>query len=127
MKKNNKKITKIQTEVTLDGMMTFSKLENGLHTADFQCCEDVKMETYIAKCKVQCMRDGNVYLEELPKRVKNKALFRDDNCSLSLGRNDRYYFVFSIDASELGRLPGKLLTQSSMIAHKVMQELILKK
>ncbi len=127
MKKNNKKTTKNQREVTLDGMMTFGKLENGLHTADFQCCEDATMESYIAKCRVQCMRDGNVYIEELPRRVKNKALFRDDNCSLSLGRNDRYYFVFSIDASELDSLPAKLTTQSSVIARKVMQELIIKK
>ncbi len=127
MKKNNKKTTKIESEVTLEGMMTFGKLENGLHTADFQCCEDTHLEAYVAKCKVQCMRDGNVYMEELPKRVKNKALFRDDNCSLSLGRNDRYYFVFSIAASELDNLPSKLINQTSMIARKVLQELILKK
>ena len=63
--------------------------ENGLHTADFMCCEDALLEPFRGKCKVQMMRDGNVYITELPKRVRNKALFRDDNCSLSQGRDGR--------------------------------------
>ncbi len=121
-----KKNKNIKSEVTLDGMMTFGKLENGLHMADFQCCEDTHMEAYVAKCRVQRMRDGNVYITELPKQVKNKALFRDDNCSLSLGRNGRYYFVFSIDQSELRMLPAKLISQALSTGRKVISELILK-
>ena len=64
-----------QRQVTLEGMMTFGQLEDGLRTADFQCCEDVEMEVFNGLCKVQMMRDGNVYMTELPKRVRNKPLY----------------------------------------------------
>ena len=108
----------------LDGLMTLGMLENGLRTADFMCCEDVEMEAFIAKCKVQGMRDGNIYMTELPKRMRNKPLFRDDNSSLSLGRNGRYYFYFSLDEDRIGELPEQLVRQASAIAQKVIRELV---
>lgn len=104
--------------------MTFGMLETGLHTADFMCCEDVEMEAFIAKCKVQGMRDGNIYMTEMPKRMRNKPLFRDDNSSLSLGRNGRYYFVFSMSQEQVDELPKELVRQASDIAQKVLRELI---
>lgn len=122
MKKEKKQFGR---QVTLEGMMTFGKLENGLSTADFQCCEDVELEAYIGTCKVQMMRDGNVYITELPKRIRNKALLRDDNCSLSQGQNGRWYFYFSLDEDQLEQLPEKLVRQASAIAQKVMRQLIL--
>ena len=115
-----------ERQVTLDGLMTIGILENGLRTADFMCCEDVEMEAFIAKCKVQGMRDGNIYMTELPKRMRNKPLFRDDNSSLSLGRNGRYYFVFSMPQEQVDELPKELVRQASDIAQKVLRELILK-
>ena len=42
MKNNNKET--IKKQVTLDGLMTIGMSENGLHMADFECCEDVVME-----------------------------------------------------------------------------------
>ena len=125
MKKYHVKKTEISSEknVTLEGMMTFGKLENGLHTADFMCCEDALLEPFTGKCKVQLMRDGNVYITELPKRVRNKALFRDDNCSLSQGRDGRWYFCFSLDEDQLAMLPQKLVTQAGAIAQKVIKKL----
>ena len=121
-------IIKISTEnqVTLDGLMTIGMLENGLHTADFMCCENVEMDAFLGTFKVQGMRDGNVYMTEQPKRVRNKALFRDDNASLSQGQDKRWYFYFSLDEDQLEQLPDKLVRQASAIAQKVLRELILK-
>lgn len=113
----------IKKYVTLDGLMTVGMLENGLRTADFECCEDVEMEPYTTLCKVQGMRDGNVYVSELPKRIRNRAIFRDDNCSLSLGRNGRYYFVFSLPQEMVEELPLRLVRQASAIAQKVIKRL----
>ena len=110
--------------VTLDGLMTIGKLNNGLHTLDFMCCEDVHMDAAVANCKVQLMRDGNVYITELPKRKRNRPMFRDDNCSLSLGRDGRYYFVFSLPEQLVDELPKELVRQASAIAQKVMKNLI---
>ena len=115
------------SEITLEGMMTFGKCENGLHTADFLCCEEATSEPFTAVCKVQAMRDGNVYVTEMPRRVRNKALFRDDNCSLSRGQNGRYYFVFSIDENQLDQLPFRLVRQAGNIAQKVLKEVICRK
>ena len=107
----------------LDGMMVFGELENGLRAAEFECCEDVEMEPFIGNCKVQMMRDGNVYITELPKRIRNKALFREDNSSLSKGQNGRYYFYFSLPVEEVEHLPEKLVKEASAIAGKVIRSL----
>lgn len=108
----------------MNGFMTFIKWANGQHTADFECCDKVKMEPYSAKCKVQGMRDGNVYITELPKRIRNKPMFRDDCCSLTLGHDGRYYFVFSMPGHRLGELPQQLVRQAGAIAQKVIRELL---
>ena len=115
---------KVRNQVTLDGLMTIGMLENGLHTADFECCEDAVMESFTARCKVQLMRDGNMYISELPKRVKNKPIFKIDNSSLSKGRDGKYYFVFMLDEELIRLLPEKLISQASEIAQRVIRELI---
>ena len=113
-----------QRQVTLDGLMTIGMLENGLRTADFMCCEDVEMEAFSGTFKVEGKRDGNVYMTEKPKRIRNKAIFRDDNASLSQGQDKRWYFYFSLDENQLEQLPEKLVHQASAIAQKVIRELI---
>lgn len=115
MKKNNK----TKREVTLDGMMTIGMLENSLRTADFECCEDVEVEAFIGRFKVQCMRDGNVYMEELPKRQKNSPLFRLEHSSLTLGRDGWFYFGFRLPESELMVLPRLLRREATQAAEKV--------
>ncbi len=100
-------------------MMTFGKLDNGLNALDFSSFEAAEMESFVANCKVQAMRDGNVYITELPKRVRNKPLFREDNSSLTLGRDGRYYFVFALPAEQVKALPEMLVHQSLAIAQKV--------
>ena len=119
MKKNSKK--KNQREITLDGLMTIGKSGNNLYQADFQCCEDVKIESFIGRFKVQGMHNGDVYMQELPKRSRNKPLFRLDNSSLSLGRDGRYYFNFRLPESELKALPELLMKDAREAAGKVIK------
>ena len=113
-----------ERQVTLDGLMTIGMLENGLRTADFMCCEDVELDAFSGNFKVEGKRDGNIYMTQLPKRVRNKAIFRDDNASLSQGQDKRWYFYFSLDEDQLEQLPEKLVRQASTIAQKVIRELI---
>ena len=117
-------VKEIVRDVTLDGMMTFSQFENGMRAAQFECCEDVCMEPFSTRCKVQTMRDGNVYITELPRRVRNKALYREDNSSLTLGHDGRYYFSFTLPQEQVGQLPQRLVRQASAIARKVMMDII---
>ena len=109
----------VQEQVTMDGLMTVGKLEDGRRRADFQCCEEVELEKFVGRFKVQGMHDGNLYMEEYPKRVKNKPMFRQDNSSLSLGRNGVYYFVFTLPEGQLAELPEKLVRQANEAAAKV--------
>ena len=119
-------IISTERQVMLDGLMTLGLLENGLRIADFTCCEDVELDAFSGTFKVEGKRDGNVYMTEKPKRIRNKAIFRDDNASLSQGQDKRWYFYFSLDEDQLEQLPEKLVRQASAIAQKVLREIILK-
>ncbi len=110
-------------EITLDGLLTIGKLENGLTTGEFMNCEDARIEPFSGDFRVQGMRDGNVYFTQKPKRVRNTPIFRDDNCSLTKGKNGRYYFLFSLEEERIEELPEELVRQASEIAKKVVREL----
>lgn len=110
----------------IEGSMSFDELDNGLHTADFLAYERVEMEAYAGQFKVQVMRGGDVYMTELPKRIRQKPLFRQDNSSLSLGRDGMYYYVFRLPQAEVDNLPAKLVKEAREAAAKV-QATILKK
>ena len=110
----------------VEGMMAFGKLETGQHTLDFECCEDVVAEAFEGDFHVQAMRDGNVYIteNEQKRRIRNRAIFREDNSSFSLGKDRRYYFYFSLPEQLLDELPHELVRQASVIAGKVLRELL---
>ena len=113
-------------QVMVDGMMAFGKLGTGLRTMDFECCEDVAAEPFSGNFHVQVMRDGNVYMQQNPKRVKNKPVFRDDNASFSIGRNHQVYFVFSMPEALMDEVPQQLVRQAGAIAQKIIKEMLCK-
>ena len=116
--------SRFEKTVTLDGMMTFGETDDGLHALDFAATEVAELEPFTADCRVQGMRDGNVYITQKPKRLRNKPLFREDNCSLTLGRDGRYYFAFSLPAELVKELPDRLVHQSLAIAQKVERHIL---
>ena len=93
MKRNNKK-HQVQRTTTLNGMMTFGLVDNNLHILDF-CSTDFA-------------------------EVRNTPLFREDNCSFSLGQDGRYYFVFTMPQEQVDELPEQLVLQAVAIAQKVI-------
>ena len=113
--------------MTLNGMMVYATTSKGQELAEFECCEDVNLRPYTAKCKVQRMRDGNMYITELKKRVRNTPIFREDNSSLSLGKDGKYYFVFVLPEERADELPNELPYQALAIAEKFDQKLNQKK
>ena len=116
-------------QVMVDGMMAFGKLENGLRTLDFECCEDVVAEAFQGNFHVQGMRDGNVYMTENPKRKRKRKSpeFRDDNCTLSLGTDNNWYFKFVLPDERINELPQLLVRQSGAIAQKVLKKVLFEK
>lgn len=122
MKKIEKKR---KSDINYEGLVSLGELKNGLRVADIVSLDDVEVDNFIGKCKVQILRDGHIYITELPKREKNTPIFRDDNCSLSLGRDGKYYFVFTLPEQLVDELPHQLVRQASAIAQKVLKELIL--
>ena len=95
-------IISTERQVTLDGLLTLGKLENGLRTMDFMCCEDVKMDAFSGNFKVQGMRDGNVYMQERKKRVRNNSLLisKARHGRLSGTRDHAYQLTLKVFASE---------------------------
>ena len=116
--------SRFEKTVTLDGMMTFGETDDGLRALDFAATEAAAVEPFTADCKVQAMRDGNVYITEKPRRQRNKPLFREDNSSLTLGRDGHYYFVFKLSEELVKELPDALVQQSLAIAQKVQRGII---
>ena len=115
--KKTVKITE-EREVTLDGMMTIGKVENNLIRADFGCCEDVEIEPVVGRFKVQIMHNGDIYMQQITKRIKNRPEFREDNSSLTHGRDGYFYVLFRLHESEIAQLPSKLVNQASALAAK---------
>ena len=118
MKKSVKK-QNVEKTTMLDGVMTFGKTNYGQNMLDFMCTECAEIAPFVADCKVQVMHDGNVYINEKPKRVRNTPIFREDNSTFSLGRDERYYFVFTMEKRQVKQLPEALVHQALSIAQKV--------
>ena len=108
----------------MDGQMTLYKNENGLNLMDFACTERVRIEAFTATCKVQAMRDGNVYITEKKRRKRNKPIFREDHSSLSLGHDGKYYFYFAMPEEQVGVLPDQLVNEALAIAQKMANALL---
>ncbi len=73
---------------------------------------------------MQIQRDGNVYMTENKKRIRNSPIFREDNSSFSHGRNKKYYYVFSMEDDRIDELAKELVRQANVIAQKIMRELL---
>ena len=57
-------------------------------------------------------------------RVHNTPLFREDNSSLTLGRDGKYYFIFAMPAVLVDELPEQLVHQALAIAQKVERRIL---
>ena len=125
IKKNSYK--KTHKNVNYEAVVSLEELKNGLRLADIVSCDDVCVEAFLGKCKVQILRDGHIVIHELPKRVKNKAIFRDDNSSFTLGRDGKYYFVFTMPEQLVYEIPHQLKRQAVAIAEKIEEALALKR
>ena len=112
---------------TVDGMMTIGRTDNGRNVLDFKATELVEITPFIADCKVQVMHDGNTYITEKPKRIHNKPLFREDNSSLTIGRDGKYHFIFTMPAEQVDELPEQLVLQALAIAQKVERHILKRK
>lgn len=100
--------------------MTLGKLSNNLIAVDITCLEDIEMEPFSGNFHVQGMRDGNLYLQEKPKRKRNKPIFRQDHSSLSLGKDGIYYFTFRMPQEEVFNLAATLKREAEEVAKKII-------
>ena len=108
-----------QKPLNLDGFITIQLKDDGLHTADFQCCEDVQMEPFAGNFRVQGMRDGNIYMGQIPKRIRNKPKFREDHSSLSLTSHRKIYLVFCESVDEINEAPKNMVREVQRLAKKL--------
>ena len=126
IKKNSYKKTTIK-DVNYEALVNLGELKNGLRIANIVSCEDVEVEGFIGRCKVQLLHDGHIQIVQLPKRLRNKPIFRDDNCTFTLGKDGRYYFVFTMPEQLIYEIPGQLRRQAGAIAAKIEEALAIKR
>ena len=117
----SKNLKKKEEKTMMEGMMVIGKTNDGLHTADFISGELVEIETVVGTFKVHMMHDGNIYMQEKPKRKRNHPMFREDNMSLSHGTDNNWYVAFRCADEDLVRLPVMLTKQAASIAKKVKE------
>ena len=104
----------------LGGVMTYVFDDKGRETADFQNCDPgVLVKPFVGQCKVQRVRDGNLYVTRLPKRIRNKPMFRQDHSSVSRSRNRKYYFVMIMDEADVQEMPDTLVSEAREAAEKL--------
>ena len=125
IKKNSYK--KTHKNVDYEAIVSLEELKNGLRIANIVSCEDVEVEGFIGRCKVQLLHDGHIQIVQLPKRLRNKPIFRDDNCTFTLGKDGRYYFVFTMPEQLIFEIPGQLRRQAGAIAAKIEEALAIKR
>ena len=126
IKKNSYKKT-IHKDVNYEALVNLGELKDGLRIANIVSCEDVEVEGFIGRCKVQLLHDGHIQIVQLPKRLRNKPIFRDDNCTFTLGKDGRYYFVFTMPEQLIFEIPGQLRHQAGAIAAKIEEALAIKR
>jgi hypothetical protein len=126
IKKNSYKKTTIK-DVNYEALVNLGELKDGLRIANIVSCEDVEVEGFIGRCKVQLLHDGHIQIVQLPKRLRNKPIFRDDNCTFTLGKDGRYYFVFTMPEQLIFEIPGQLRRQAGVIAAKIEEALAIKR
>ena len=126
IKKHSYKKTTIK-DVNYEALVNLGELKDGLRIANIVSCEDVEVEGFIGRCKVQLLRDGHIQIVQLPKRLRNKPIFRDDNCTFTLGKDGRYYFVFTMPEQLIFEIPGQLRRQAGAIAAKIEEALAIKR
>ena len=126
IKKNSYKKTTIK-DVNYEALVNLGELKDGLRIANIGSCEDVELEGFIGRCKVQLLHDGHIQIVQLPKRLRNKPIFRDDNCTFTLGKDGRYYFVFTMPEQLIFEIPGQLRRQAGAIAAKIEEALAIKR
>ena len=66
-------------------------------------------------------------LSSLSTLTGNTPIFREDNSSLTLGRDGKYYFCFILPEAKVKRLPDALVHQALSIAQKVERTILKQK
>ena len=91
---------KTHKNVDYEAIVSLEELKNGLRLADIVSCDE---------------------------RHRNKPIFRDDNSSFTLGRDGRYYFMFTMPEQLVNEIPYQLKRQAAAIAGKIEEALALKR
>ena len=117
MTKKNKK----QRQVTVDGLMTFDKLKNGLHIADFVSTEHVEIEPFSGDFRVQGLRNGSVTMVQKPKRIRRGPIRRGDRWSISLTKDGFILINWRLSDKDIELAPKLLKKDAREMAEALVE------
>ena len=116
-----KKTKKESRQVMVDGMMSFDKLENGQHIADFVCTEHVAIEPFAGDFRVQALGNGCMTMVQKPKRYRGEPVRRGLRWSLSLTRDGQILINWRMPVGEIDKAPFFLRFDASEIAEAITE------
>ena len=94
----------INKPIMVYGMTTYYQDEKGMKYSQFNSDFSTPVVSqYSIKAHVQRMRDGTLYVSELPKRSRSQAevLFKTTHGTLSKGKDNRHRLTFMVDDNKL--------------------------
>ena len=105
----------------VDGMMSFDKLENGQHIADFVCTEHVAIEPFAGDFRVQALGNGCMTMVQKPKRYRGEPVRRGLRWSLSLTRDGQILINWRMPVGEIDKAPFFLRFDAPEIAEAITE------
>ena len=103
-------------------MMSFDKLKNGLHIADFVNTEHVEIEPFAGDFKVQCLSNGCVTMVQKPKRIRRCPIRRGDRWSITLTRDGVILLNWRLPDSDIELAP-KILKKDAREMAEALEEI----
>ncbi len=94
----------INKPIMVYGMTSYYQDEKGMKYSQFNSDFSTPVVSpYSIKAHVQRMRDGTLYVSELPKRSRSQAevLFKTTHGTLSKGKDNRHRLTFMVDDNKL--------------------------
>ncbi len=94
----------INKPIMVYGMTSYYQDENGMKYSQFNSDFSTPVVSpYDIKARVQRMRDGTLYVSELPKKIRSQAevLFKTTHGTLSKGKDNRHRLTFMVDDDKL--------------------------
>ena len=102
-------------------MMSFDKLNNGLHIAEFESTDYVEIDPISGDFRVQIRRNGSVTMIQKPRKIRRGPIRRGDRWSISLTCDGTILINWRLPINDIELAP-KLLRKDAREIAEALEE-----